>query len=245
MILVDRRDGSKELIEPLRAMGLEVESLELPFGDVSFVGRGPKGPVEVGIEFKQLGECISSLRTERLQGFQAPGMREFYEFRWLLIEGEILTDSRGILQKRVDRRELRPLAGHMTLSEYNKRLLGLHLRGGLNPWQTRARRETLRWIVDLYRAWTDTAWDKHTSHLGIYQAPSIVPLSDFRQAVCRWPGIGIRTSAIVEQVFKGSVSRAATASAKTWAQIAIPDEEGNPRRFGPRRAETLVRFLQG
>lgn len=245
MLLVDYRDGSKDLIRPLQKLGLEVEETDLEFGDIAFVGRGIGGkPVQVGIEFKKLSECIGSLRTERLQGHQAPGMQDAYDFRWLLVEGELHIDRAGLLQRRVGKREFKPIPGRMTLSEYNRRLLSMHLCWGLNPERTDNTAQTMKWIEACYRSWTDVDQDKHTSHLGIYQPPTLVPISDFRRAVCSWPTIGIRTSKAVEDHFK-YVSVAAVAGVSQWAEIEVITDAGKPRRIGTKDAEKIVAFLRG
>ena len=112
VIFVDYRAGSHELVAPLKALGLPVEETTLDAGDVAFSGRGEKGKeVLVGIEYKRLSDLISSLRTERLQGHQLVAMSEAgFDYSWLLIEGELLYDSRGRLQRRTSRRDVQPLA---------------------------------------------------------------------------------------------------------------------------------------
>lgn len=81
MIYVDDRAGSCELAHPLQQRGLPAELTRLDFGDVAFVGRGEQDtPVWVGIEFKQLAEFVTSVRSERFQGYQLPGMRETYKY---------------------------------------------------------------------------------------------------------------------------------------------------------------------
>lgn len=246
MITVDYRQGSHELVEPLRAKGLEVYETEtpeeMPFGDVAFEGRGEKGKrVQIGIEFKKLEELVGALRTERLQGHQAPGMQDAYDFRYLLIEGELTYDKRGRLLKRVGKRDFRPIAGGMGVGELMKRLFVLHLQWGLNPLWTKNRRDTLMTLEMLYRVWTDQDLDEHKSHLGIYQPPRIVPLSDFRQTVSSplFPGISVRKSLFVERTFKGSLRRAVNAAAKTWAEIEIVDKHGGKKKLGMKIAEKI------
>jgi ERCC4-type nuclease len=226
-------------------MGLEVEETQLEYGDLSFVGKGDGGrPVSIGIEFKQLGECVASLRSERLQGHQLPGMREAYDFSWLLIEGELLYDKRGRLLRRAGKREFTPMPGSMGISEYLKRVLVLHLRGGLNPWHTQSRLDTLKFIECLYRTWTDCDLDKHQSHLAIYQAAPLMPISDTRAAFKAWPSIGIRGSKAVEDTFK-SVRRAARATVSEWAAVQITDDKGKTRRIGDKTAVQIDAFLDG
>ena len=244
VLWVDYRSGSHELLDPLRKMGLPAEETTLAFGDLAFIGRGDGGtPVDVGVEFKKLGECVTALRTNRLQGFQAPGMRETYDFCWLLVEGELLYNKRGQLMRRAGRRVLKRLPGQMTINELNKRLLGLHLRGGLNPWHTQNRVCTLKWIEALYRSWTDEDFDKHTSHLGIYRAASVVPISPFRTFIGGLPNVGLRVSKAAEKQF-GSIRRAINAPVREWASLVLPDDSGKLRRFGEKDAQKLDNFLE-
>lgn len=251
MIVLDYRAGSGELEEPLSALGLDVHKTEtpdeLPFGDIAFEGRGEENkPVQIGIEFKKLEELVGSLRTNRLQGHQAPGMQDSFDFRYLLIEGELHYDKRGRLLKRVGKRDFKPLAGNMGVGELLKRIFVLHLQWGLNPLWTRSRRDTLLFIQMLYRVWTDTALDEHKSHLGIYQPPAIVPLTGFRQTVSGplFPGISLRKSLAVERAFGGSLRKAVNASKDTWARIEVPDKHGKVKRLGTKVAERIVENMK-
>jgi len=247
MLLVDDRAGSKELAAPLQKMGLLVELTRLEFGDVAFIGKGEGGKdVSIGIEFKQLGELVTSFRSERLQGFQLPGMRDSYDYSYLFFEGAWLYDKQGVLQRRSKHTgKLKPMEGKMTISELLKRVFVLHLRGGLNPWPTTSRPDTLSSIRDLYRTWTDKALDEHTSHLGIYTAPSLVQMSDFRVTVSTFPGVGRAGSKAVEQFFEGNLARAVAASPAVWASIVIIDSNGKPRRFGEKVAERIWTHCHG
>lgn len=248
MLLVDYRSGSAELLQPLQAMGLPAElSHDMPFGDVAFIGRGEKGrAVSVGIEFKLLGECVASMRTERLQGHQVPGMWDMYDYRWLLVEGELLFNAKGQLLKRAKwRTDLKPLSGGMSVGEFHKRLLVLHLCGGINPVLTPDRQHSLKWIEGLYRTFTDCDLDEHKSHIAIYQAPTPVPISDFRRAVSMWPHLGFKSSKAVEAHFGGSVARACLAPVGEWAEIQTMDDKGKTRRLGEKAGRDIVKFLEG
>jgi len=246
MIFIDYRQGSHELVAPLQAMGLPVEETTLEFGAVMFEGRGEKGKtVSIGIEFKKLGELVTSLRTQRLQGYQLKGMRNLYDFSYLFIEGGLLYDQAGGLLRKGKRNRVSSLQGQMSISELWKRIFVLHLRGGLNPVWSSTRGDTLQAISALYHTWVDCDLDKHKSHLGIYNAPSLVPISDFRRAVFAWPGIGIRGSQAVEKQFQGSLKRAVNASVETWANIQTIDDKGKPRKIGMKVASQIVEFLNG
>lgn len=245
MILVDDRAGSCELIAPLQALGLTVESTRLSAGDVAFEGKGPAGkPVLVGIEYKKIPDFISSCRTQRLQDIQLPRMREEYDNCWLFLEGELLYDSHGRLLRRA-RKTVKPLEGGMGVGELLKRIFVFHLCGGLTPWWTKDQKDTVTSIHMLYRTWTDQALDKHRSHLGSYQAPALVPLSDFRAAVMKFPGVGHKASLAVEETFSGSLECAILAGIDVWANIVTTDDQGKTRKLGKATAQRIKDFLKG
>ena len=246
MIFVDYRQGSHELVAPLKKAGLPVDEVTLPFGDLFFDGRGEGGKVvTVGVEFKKLEEFVAAMRSQRLTGYQLKGMRPAFDYSYLMIEGELLYGAEGGLLLRKGKRQFKPMPGQMGVSELLKRIYVLHLCGGLNPIWTQNRADTLQAIGALYHTWTDTDLDKHKSHLGIYNAPSIIPVSDFRRAVYAWPGIGMRASLAVEQQFAGSLKRAVNASRETWADIQTIDDKGKPRRIGTKIASQIIDFLNG
>lgn len=253
MLFVDNRSGSKELVKPLVEMGLPVESTVLDAADLYFEGRGVRGaPLSIGIEFKQLGELVQALRSERLQGYQMLKMRATYAHSYLFIEGELLFDKQGKLQRRSKfTKSVVPLEGQMTVGELYKRIQVLHLCGGLNPWWTQTRKDTLQSIAALYHTWTDTNLDQHKSHLAIYQAPTLVPISPFRKAIKAWPHVGFKLSKAAEDKFKnketglGSVARASSASAEEWADLFAINDKGQHKRIGLKVAEQIVAFCRG
>src|SRR5262245_17466131 len=105
MLLVDYRDGSNYLADPLEQRGLPIYrepdgSLPtLTAGDLAFVGRGVGGvSLNFGIEFKRLPDLVSCLRDGRLSGEQLPkllGPKGEYHYAWLLIEGKWQTGPKG------------------------------------------------------------------------------------------------------------------------------------------------------
>ncbi len=243
MIYIDYRAGSKELIAPLLKEGLPVEETTLEFGDLMWEGRGEGGkPVTIGVEFKQLGELVASLRSQRLQGYQLKGMRNIYDYSYLLYEGELLYDHTGGLLRRKGKRAYTSLPGQMGVSELLKRLYVLHLRGGLNPIYTVTRGDTLQAISALYHTWNDQDLDKHKSHLGIYVALSLIPVSALRRTLSTFPHIGFRMSLAVERQF-GSLSKAVKATPEQWAEILSIDDKGKQRRLGMKAALDIQGFL--
>lgn len=244
MLLIDNRVGSKELAEPLANLGLPVELTTLEFGDISFAGRGIGGEVlQIGIEFKKLGELVQALSSGRLAGHQLPGMVQGYERRYLLIEGEWITNAAGMLQRRTGQGEYKPLPGAPPVAELLKRLLTYAHRGGMTPWPTKSRADTLRWIAAAYRFWTDKDLDEHKSHIAIYNADVDsrlgAPTSQFRHTASTLPAIGAEASRAAELKF-GSIYEAVIASADDWAGLEV-----NGKRLGTKRAEAIVRAIHG
>ena len=244
MIFVDYRAGSKELIAPLRKLGLQVEQTTLDFGDVMFEGRGEKGEkVLVGVEFKRIEELVGALRTQRLQGHQLVGMRDTYKFSYLMYEGELLYDKAGALQQwkkgRFGKKYRVPMPGQMTVNELLKRVYVLHLCGGLTPIHTQSRDHTLQAILALYRTFTDKDLDKHKSHIAAYEAPSIRPVNGLRRTLKTFPDVGMKASLAAQLKF-GSLIDAVTAPVEEWATLEVIDEKGRPRRLGTAVAEKIV-----
>lgn len=248
MILVDDREGSRQLADSLQRADLPVEVTRLDYGDVYFVGRGQGGvPVNVGIEHKTVGDLINSLRSGRLTGHQLLGLHgegTVYDFAWLAIEGELTYDARGKLMRRAGRRAFKPMPGGMTVDELYKRLLVLHLCGGLNPVFLSARRDTVRWITALYRTFTDKALDQHKSHLAIYVPAMLAKPSQFRLTVGTLPGVGPKVAQAAEREFK-TIRRAMTAPSRQWAALATAGDEGTARRVGTSAATRIVAAITG
>lgn len=252
MVLVDNRAGSVDLIAPLRTLGVEAEPTTLEFGDVCFSGRGPNDSfLNIGIEFKKLGEMVTSIRDGRFTGVQLPGLSPVvehptYDRAFLLIEGLWTHNKAGLVsQWSKFRQSYTPIPGRMSAAEYEKHLLTFELCGGISVMQTNTRADTLRWLVNTYHWFTDKAMDQHKGHLAPHHAATLIPLSPFRQAVSKWPGIGVRTSLAVERHFDGSIAAAASAGVANWASVTTVDKSGKPRRLGMATAEKLVNFLQG
>lgn len=254
MILVDRRVGSKDLLVPLQKAGLDAELDDLQFADVAFMGRGIGGaPLMIGVELKTLADLVQSMTTERLQGFQLPGLLRTYDPDltgqrvYLIVEGEWKTDRNGRLVRRVGPGLWKPMQGAPPASALRKRLLTLASRAGITVWSTSNRADTVAFVADLYRYWTDKRLDNHRSHLAIYSpdvdsrllsTPSI-----FRQVISGLPGIGMKVVEAAESYFEGSIKRAIMASPKVWAELTTTDREGNPRRFGAKKAEQLLQAI--
>ncbi len=247
MIYIDRRVGSVDLCEPLLAAGLPAQITELEYADLAFEGQGAKGTtLSIGIELKNINDMVGSLRSGRLAGHQLPGLRQTYDRAWVLCEGQWRHDDVGNLVSYQGKyRGWKPLPGKMSAFELEKQLLTIELCGGVHVRHCTTRRDSLRFIGSLYRWFTDKAMDAHTSHLAVHNPPVLVAVSDFRQAVMRWPGIGLKASKAVEVRFKSSIARAGAAGVDEWAAIETVDDKGKTRRLGTSVATKLVTFLKG
>lgn len=248
MILVDRRVGSKDFLPLFRKAGLTAELVELEFGDFAFSGRGAKGAsLDIAVELKTLNDLVGSLRSGRLAGHQLPGLRAQYDHAWLVVEGNWRADEHGLVTTyQGPRRGWSPLPGKMRASEMEKQILTLELCGGLHVRYTNSRSDTVRFVSNLYRWWTDQALDHHTSHLAVHDQPTLVPISEWRAAFTKFPGVGIKASKAVAEHFGNSVRVAARAPVSEWADIRVVDEsKRTSRRLGEAVAERIDRFLDG
>lgn len=245
MLLVDYREGSKDLKEPLRAMGLPVTAPEikddLDSGDLAWIGRGEKGEkIWIGIEFKKLGELMQSLRSNRVNE-QALRMQHEFRFRYLMIEGELIMDKKGHMMRRSAWNSVQEMPG-LSAGELFKRIYVLHIKFGLVPIFVPDRRMALKQIEFLYRVWTDQDQDQHKSHLGIYEPPLIVEPSGFVRTVKTFPECGLKIAAAAEKVFR-TIRRAVNANADEWAAIETVDERGRARRLGSSNAAKIIDHL--
>jgi ERCC4-type nuclease len=234
-VYVDPRAGSCDLVVPLQRAGLAVETLTMPYGDVVFAGHDD---VSVGVEYKKLPDLVQSIRDGRLAGHQLPGLTAAYEYTWLLVEGEWRPSKTGILQDE-KRGQWRDMPGRMSVSELEKHLLTFELCGGVHVAHTHRPADSVRWLTNLYRWFTDRSLSEHTSHLAPHQPSGFVKYSPSRQAFRAWPGVGDKLSGELERHFQGSLRRALDASHEELADVG--NESG--RRLGDVLASKLQRFF--
>lgn len=98
MILIDDREGSRDLVDTIALHDLSVLT-RLESGDCSFEGLGNGGLItRIGIEVKTISDLVSSARTTRLQK-QLVRMRDEYDTSWVLYYGIFRPSpkSKGIL----------------------------------------------------------------------------------------------------------------------------------------------------
>ncbi len=240
---IDPRDGSDDLVAPMKERGVDVKVEYLRSGDVAFDGRGEKGqPLRIGIEYKKLPDYLSSMKG-RLQGIQVPRMLEDYDRRYLIVEGEINYDTKGRILRRAGRHFWKPIPGQPPAAEVIKKLLVMELRGGIYTVGTHNFRETLLWLYCIYRVWTDKDLDEHKSHLAIY-APDIdaaltTPLSWFVEAMSRIEGIGLTRAKALGAEFGDSMDDLLASSLKRISETEVVDIHGNVKRLGKAAATRI------
>jgi ERCC4-type nuclease len=224
MLLVDSREGSRDLSIPLRSEGLEAELAELEYADVCWMGQGPGGLIPVGVELKTVRDLLSSMRSGRLAGRQIPGMLASYDYSYLLVEGVFRPNPQtGVLEepRRGGWQELRLGASRFYYDDVELFLTSLDTLTPLRVRRTRSRTETIRAILLLYR-WWQKPWEDHGSLKVLYGGPPPSPLpvehSLLRKFAVQLPGVGWERSAAVERSFS-SVAEAVSANESRWRQI--------------------------
>lgn len=245
-MFIDGREGSKDLIDPMKALGIDVAEAYLEYGDIAFNGRGEKGKtLRIGIEYKKMGDYLASMKG-RLQGHQLPGMIDAYDRRYLIVEGDFEHDTQGRLLRRAGRSFWKPIPGAPPAAEVLKRLLVMELRGGIYTITTTKQRQTCLWLMCLYRIWTDKDLDEHKSHIAIYSDLDNKLTEDvswFRHACYRLPGVGLKVSEAFEAAFEGSMENLMAASMQEIADVETVDRNDKPRRLGRPTAERIFREL--
>lgn len=173
MIRLDYRTGSGELEPLFKQYGIKVEKTTLANGDFDWIGRGPNGvSVSVVAERKRLdSDLIDSMFYKRLSGKQLPGMSDDYDYGYLIIEGiwQVGLDGQIEVPAGRDRNGKmlwRSLGVHSRV--VHNYVMGLSFRAGLQPWKTKNDKETVSFIVDQYRMWTEKSWDEHKCHEAVY-----------------------------------------------------------------------------
>jgi hypothetical protein len=97
VILLDPRSGSGPLQSHIPSK-FRVVSCYLDSADAMFIGNGPRGKVECGIEVKHLSDLLQSMEDGRLPISQTMSMREQYDYVFLLLHDTVRADQSGTLQ---------------------------------------------------------------------------------------------------------------------------------------------------
>src|SRR5437667_6511157 len=99
MILVDSAIGSVDLMPAIQRIGVRCEKTHLASGDAMFEGRGPQGPLLIGVERKKLHDMLACIDDARYND-QRIRMRQDYDISILMVEGHWKPhDNKGLLME--------------------------------------------------------------------------------------------------------------------------------------------------
>lgn len=218
---VDNRAGSNLYPPYLKGLGVEVDEVMLPAGDFEIVGNGPGGrPTLVGVEMKTLEDAVACMRNGRFAE-QLQAMAEYFDVRWLCVEGEMATDTSGFLKVKRGTSWFE-LPGKVRYQELASWLLTMVQAGGVLLQRTRDKEESARWLRSLDVWWTAKEWEQHRAHLDWYTPPGVgnpfKPVRLVTKAAALLPHIGVGKAERVADKF-GSVKKMACASKEEWATI--------------------------
>jgi ERCC4-type nuclease len=244
MIRVDSRIGSGELDYHFKPFGITLEKTKLEFGDFDFEGKGPKGGCGVVFERKRIEDLVDSMQSGRLSGHQLPGMSNQYDYGYLIIEGIWRAAPDGRLE--VGNHGWKHYGIHVrAITNY---VMGLALRAGLIPWRTATPRETVEFIVDQYRMWTEKEWHEHKSHDQVYapaQQTGSFGLSLISREVgtaeklaMQLPGLDAKARFAARHFKTGRAM--ANAAVEDWERMSWKTKGGKARLLGKEAAKKIV-----
>ncbi|HYT08974.1 MAG TPA: ERCC4 domain-containing protein [Rugosimonospora sp.] len=255
MILIDRRED-EQLTRELARFHLPFACVELPWGDCSFAGKGPDGPLLIGFERKRLPDLIHSMQDRRLAGSQLVGMRQLYARVGLVVEGLWRPGQEGTIEVQ---------DGHGEWVEYyHRKKQGIAWRQidsflqslvelcGVEVWRTATVRETAHLYCSRYR-WWQKDYALHRSHRQIHALDPLaarggrVEFGREPNAIVRVaaqiPGIDRKAWSIGEQF--GSVWEMTDASIERWESVWWDDGKGKRKQFSRESARKIVAWLRG
>jgi ERCC4-type nuclease len=186
MLILDYRERGN-LDQKLARYNVPTALSPLEFGDCMFEGHGQFGPALIGIERKRLDvgsqDLLNSMWDRRLSGHQLRGMRESYDYIYLVVEGLWREGPGGeiVVRRKVNgKTEWGPLYGYanggksVSFRQVNAYLdsLTLRVKSGIgeplriiqtcDAWQTASR------YASLYLGFTEKEWHQHHSHDQLY-----------------------------------------------------------------------------
>lgn len=247
MILVDSRAGDTrqrnyqmEWMIHIQKLGIKAQMAELQYGDSCFEGKGPDGPIMIGIERKSLSDFLNCIDDSRYAAHQKPGLSAMYARDFLILEGTWKPDSSsGYLMELIGTLAWRPYKYRTQMVRYSKLfryLLSVQLSGTLVI-QTRNIEETAYNTVEIYH-YFQKQWDDHTALLST-QKINIPDLKIKPSLVRRWAaeidGIGVKGSMEAENYFKNPIELA-QADEQDWLRLS---------GIGVKTARAIVKSIRG
>lgn len=164
MILVDDRVGSAEIAPYLSNQKI---LCRLDYADFAFNGNGPDGSVSIGAERKSLLDMLQSMTSGRLAGHQLIGLKDQYDFVYILIEGVWRPDNTSGVLMRTNGKG-RWIAAAQGSRRFMARDLyafchTLTVLCGVHVVRTSNQQETGKWLDATY-GWWNRPWKSHKSH---------------------------------------------------------------------------------
>lgn len=223
MILVDDRVGSRELLHLFQHGSATLYRLE--YGDFSFIGNGPDGPVMVGIERKQVREVASTLLDHRFTGHQLPGLLQQYQIVYLIVEGRMrAAPGTGLLEYKRSNGWVQIVNGTRRYMASDIRLFLSTIENtcGVRLRFTESQRGTADEVKALHDWWTGKEWQDHKSHLANrnplpdttwVRKPTLV-----EQIAACLPGVGWKRARAAGLVFP-SVQEMVEAVVEDWEKV--------------------------
>jgi ERCC4-type nuclease len=164
-ILIDDRQGSKELLPYFRPYAVIVGLCHLDFADIAFSGNGKDQTLSIGIERKTINDLVQSMESGRLSDPQLRGLLKNYDLIYLVVEGIWRPGPGGELE--ISRMHQWSGTRRLTLYEAVDSYLTSIENCGVRVRRTSNERETAKVIVDLYHYWMKP-WEDHGTHRDIY-----------------------------------------------------------------------------
>lgn len=227
MILVDSREGSKEIVAYLPAGSYELTYLEA--GDAAFLGHGPDGPMTypIGIERKSAYDLLGSFKTGRLNS-QIQKMSGIYRQVYLVVEGRfrVSKDNKQILV---------PRNGEWKESRITYDAIDNYLNTLVDERHVKLKysyslQETAWQIFNIY---THCNAEKHSSHLKLdssWEINPYMPASFEKRVAAQLDHIGSEKAGLAAELFP-TARAMANATEEEWMTI---------KGIGPQIAKSIV-----
>lgn len=256
MMLIDDREGSGDLAQPLARLGVPTSVVRLDAADAVFSGLGPAGDLDIAVETKRIPDVLDCMISGRFAAHQLPSMLEAgYDRIYLLVVGQFACDPvNGRLRIRHSHKNFwfdAKTGGHRgrpwMYREFIGWLMTMEELGGVRLAFAQDDRDEVRWLAGLYHWWTDKAYHEHSSlktfvdykgkvgHRGDERNRSLLSAPSLMRRIAKEiDGIGWEKSVEVEQSF-GSVYNMVNATEDEWREIP---------GIGPKIAHNAVESLR-
>lgn len=236
----DKAPG-RDLVRHLKSLGVAAEASDLPFGDAAFEGKGPDGPIAVGIERKSLHDMLNCIDDARYTGHQRIGMKQLYTVSVLLIEGHWKPhEPQGLMMEGfsggISWGYCRYRSQRVMYSKLYRYLISVALSGVIVTYS----RDLFHTAYNIHEwfHYFQKPWDRHTSLMEL-QVLNIPTLRAKPTLVRKWAndleGIGTKLSLDAERLFKKPITLA-QADESEW--LRIPG-------VGVKTAQQIVREIWG